>query len=810
MAETTRFGFERVGGAFGGSIADKDSKATATDPQLIDTLLAFFENHRHDGGADPHPLANPTGPATAVTASTGGTIANGVTRYYSYSLIDQFGLETAASPELAVVLPGSTAVEDYPVVVGDNVDGSALPADTYYYALTANTVAGETALGPQTVITIYDDQNQADIHLPDLATGFISWNLWRQSLSEEGWTKVFAGQAGGADIADVGFPSGDCLCDPTTQPPDENSLEGSGTNSIIITPLPADLTGASAWRLYETDTSGSYSTASLVATIVPTAPGGPVPSSYTDTGAALLTGQLLQKSSTLAPSRSVSGGGGGGGGGTGGGGADSHLITAARPMAITNTSVASLFWYGTDGSGLASQIGNDIIAVYDIPGFGDAGDQFQIMTDGVYSISALLDVQGTADAGTVFKVQFSVQPPTGTGVDYTWLTAFQSGQLIVPPGLDYATGNVSMPAVFMPAGTRVTAFLIPYFTGATPTNVVMTLAITMASGTPAGAPVDPAPTITATTSTSNSLTVTWTKRASDDAANMLLLYKDGKRVQVSVEGPGTGSATKTFSGLPADGSGYVVIVMGIKTLTNGATLFSAPAIGTPSGGGGTPGTPASFTRTVTADTITVDTITAGSGAAPDTYVILLMDSTFTSTLGGPATSGVGSVPMATFNGLTAATDYGIRIIAFTGNNASAAPLDTVVTTDAVGGGGSFTPSDAHDDAPELPTATGSVTWDNTSHTDDPPPYNTAAGWHTSWVKFTCTTTGTFSLDVTGFPATGYSGINVYKANGDTFGGTSGAHFAPASDPFVAGTTYYILVLSENPCTPTLTWSVPTA
>lgn len=564
MAETTRFGFEKVGGSFGGSIADNGGKYTTTDRDTFDKLLAFFENHKHDGGTDPVALASPTAAATATISPTGGTIPNGTTRYYKYSLIDQFGLESAASPELAVALPALVTVTDAPVVTGATVGGSTLPSGvTYYYALTGVTLDGETELGPESVITVQTGQNQVNAVLPTLPTGVTSWNLWRMAVTDEGWTKVGSALAGGATFNDTGIATGDCLCDPTTQPP-TTALAASGASSITITP--ADLTGAVSWRLYESDTSGFYDSASLVAAIVPTVVGDPPPTSYLDTGAALLTGQPLRVSTTVTPSHAVAGGGGG----SGGGGADSHWVSDLSGQVPPTTSGDSHPVY-VQGAAL-DVVGNDIVAVYELSG-DTTGDELQIDTDAVYSFFGRITVNG-AVAGDQFVVEANWVAGGPSSLSFLPIAL---GAVIIPPGQTTGESSWAMPPIFIPKGTRISFSLVSWIGGAAPDEILVSIGAAMASGSPASAEVYPAPAAVATAvSGHDHVDVTWTNDPAD-AEYHVLCYDHGGLVQpVGKDVNSTGTGTSAFTGLIV-GHSYDVIVLGHKTI-DGIDLFSTAAI----------------------------------------------------------------------------------------------------------------------------------------------------------------------------------------------------------------------------------------
>jgi hypothetical protein len=307
MAETARFGLEKFGGPYGGAITDSGGKYSTGDRDVIDRLLSAFESHDHS--ADPAtaaPLEDPSDSPTATVATTGGGLAGGTTYYYKVSYLDQFGLETAASDEVAATTGDVPTVTDPPVATGDSTAGNTLPPATYYYAVTGLSAQGETALGPQAIISIQPGQTGCLLTMPPMDNGITAYNAWRHGMSDAGWTKVGV-NISGATFLDVGVPTGTCLTDPATQPPASVTVVFTGTNAVTVTVPDVALVGTlggpvTAWRLYRTDTSGNYGTDSLVAQLVPADDTTPLVTSYTDLGGGLLTGQPLLVSSTLTPS----------------------------------------------------------------------------------------------------------------------------------------------------------------------------------------------------------------------------------------------------------------------------------------------------------------------------------------------------------------------------------------------------------------------------------------------------------------------------------------------------------------------------
>lgn len=432
MAETQRFGLTKT-----------------VDNDIIDRLFAHFEEHRHDGGGLDG-LADPSDAPTAVVNPTGGTLANGVDLYYRVSFVDANGLETVASDELEVVMPPIPVVSQEPVPTAATLAGSTLPDNTYFYALTANAPAGETALGPQAIITVVPGQNHVDLALPTLPDGADSYNVWRMGTGEEGWTEVGA-QVATATFADTGFASADCPCDPASQPPTDNF--GTATNSVTITTpdtaiVGADPSAVQAWRIYRTDTSGVYGDSSLLAQVATTTgeTSGPLVTTYIDTGGDLLPGTPNNTSTALHPSRPivlpagtelpddvtgyapntpfvlttggtralyvlvgtdwqlVAGGSGGGGGGTGGGGGGGSSLAHGTSAVALMTNTADYIYGSVSPSPTDTYLNVARFTGHDVHfyGYGNLGG-LVIDTDGVYLVYAQAYVTGLV-AGDAIEI----------------------------------------------------------------------------------------------------------------------------------------------------------------------------------------------------------------------------------------------------------------------------------------------------------------------------------------------------------------------------------------------------------------------
>lgn len=315
-SKTQRFGLNHYGGSVPGSLSDDGGKFTGRDRQLIDRLLAAFEVHDHAGGER---LADPVAAPATSLVTTGGQLPGGTTYYYRVSYVDEFGLETAAGPEVSVTTPAALSEPPTPAVTA--VTGGVLDAGIYYYAATWHAADGtETTLSAPAVINLQGDLQTVRVTFADpIPAGAAQVSIWRQGPLDSGFTRI-------ATVTTTGFTQYDddgsvasdpCACDPENLPPDTN--ETNATNRIRLTLPSAEIsppTLVQKWRVYRTTTSGSYPASSLIAEVTETADEltGALVDFWIDDGSAEPTaGRPLELSQTLLPSVAVGGGGGAGG-----------------------------------------------------------------------------------------------------------------------------------------------------------------------------------------------------------------------------------------------------------------------------------------------------------------------------------------------------------------------------------------------------------------------------------------------------------------------------------------------------------------
>lgn len=306
-ARTPRFGLNYFGGGIPGSLSEQGGKFTNIDRLLIDRVLSALEFHDHGGGER---LDDPTGTPSVDLQVGGGTLAGGVTYYYKVSYIDQFGLETAASDEVSVVMPSKVSIPTNPGL--NAISGGTLDEGPHLYGVTAHDASGETPLSQVSSVTV-SDWKTVEV-TPTMPTGATEISIWRQGPFDAGFTRLTTQSDTSMFVDDGSIQPDPLACDPDKAPPSSNTTGSSG--AVTVTAPTGDLvqpTLARRWRIYRTTTSGAYDAESLLAEVTATEAedATQLVQEFLDDGTVTLaTGMPLQSSTTLQPSEAISGGGG--------------------------------------------------------------------------------------------------------------------------------------------------------------------------------------------------------------------------------------------------------------------------------------------------------------------------------------------------------------------------------------------------------------------------------------------------------------------------------------------------------------------
>jgi len=238
---------------------------TRADRNTIDRLLYIgAEGHRHNGVAGAS--SNPAAPPTLALNTTGGNIPAGTFVAYKYTLVDDTGAESAASPEITVTTaaaigsPGAPSLARY-------LTGGTLIGGNYYYILSAysGVQTSETRPGDQAFITLSSSSStwRIEVTLPSLPVGADGFNVFRRSPGESKYSFMQTIDMQVATPPTVFVDNGSININCNRQPPVRNST--NATNSISIgfpgaTPtVPAGFT----WKLYRSYASGAYNNSLL-------------------------------------------------------------------------------------------------------------------------------------------------------------------------------------------------------------------------------------------------------------------------------------------------------------------------------------------------------------------------------------------------------------------------------------------------------------------------------------------------------------------------------------------------------------------
>lgn len=295
--ETDNFGLVRVGE--GESNAKEGFAVTDKNWVSTDRILKALADHDHTGGAR---LADPAVAPDITQSPTGGTLPAGQTYYYVISYEDEYGLETAASPEVAVTTPPPLGVPTAPAL-SIEATGGTLVAGTYRYVLASRTAGGGlTTTSPIASIQILGGTtNRILIALPDMPVDAEALVIFRARPGQSQyyyWTESTTA----ADLYD----DGSIIEDATILAPAYNT--SSGTNSITVS-VPGGVIpgGVTKWRLYRSSQPGIYNALNLVHLVsegLTESDTVPRPS-WIDDGSGLLRGQPRRTSATLAPPPAV-------------------------------------------------------------------------------------------------------------------------------------------------------------------------------------------------------------------------------------------------------------------------------------------------------------------------------------------------------------------------------------------------------------------------------------------------------------------------------------------------------------------------
>jgi hypothetical protein len=291
--ETDNFGLVRVGE--GESNAKDGFAVTDKNVVSLDRILKALADHDHTGGTR---LADPAVAPDVTLNATGGILPAGQTYYYLISYEDQYGLETAASPEASVTTAPPLGVPTSPALTAEDTGGTLI-AGIYRYVLASRTAGGglTTTSSIASVQPIEGTTNRILIALPEMPAGAEALVIFR---ARPGQSQYYYWQesTSGDDLYDDGSVAEDA----TVLAPAYNTT--SGTNSVTVSVPGGTLPdGVAKWRIYRTSQPGFYNGLNLVHLVsegLTESATLPRPD-WVDDGSGLLRGQPRRTSATLTP-----------------------------------------------------------------------------------------------------------------------------------------------------------------------------------------------------------------------------------------------------------------------------------------------------------------------------------------------------------------------------------------------------------------------------------------------------------------------------------------------------------------------------
>lgn len=286
---TDKYNLQRLGA--GDSLSDEGYKFGTQDREVIDRLLAIgAEEHHHNG--EESSLTQPEDPLRT-SLGTAGSLPAGTRIFYRWSLVDVNGFESAASAETYVDTPVAPSAPAPPAIslVAATAPENALPAGTYYYAISAyaSTNTLETKASEPVWITVPAIGSYSiRLEMPPAASGYPYYNVYKRSPggSEYGWATTASD-----NWTDTGTKE-DC----NRRLPSVSRI-ASNNSVTLYTPLGFSLPAGYTWKIYRTFNTGDYSATLLHHVVEETAEGsGVIVTQYRDTGAATFEGAPLDRS----------------------------------------------------------------------------------------------------------------------------------------------------------------------------------------------------------------------------------------------------------------------------------------------------------------------------------------------------------------------------------------------------------------------------------------------------------------------------------------------------------------------------------
>jgi len=268
-------------------------KYTNADRAAIDRLLyqgAVAHVHRGGDGITDAPTLG----ASLTLDLTQGVIPAATRVYYKYTYVDQFGNETAASPESYVETPQSLQTPSAPTLARATTGGT-LVAGNYFYVLSAYEDANSqetSAISPNSIsVPATTTTNTITLTLPSLPIGADGFNVYRKKPG--GLTYLYLASIDmtvatpPTTYVDTGIEE-DC----NRGLPLANSTNISNAVTIALPGATPTVPVGFTWKIYRTYPAGYYTNSLVTHVVEETVEGsGVIAPTYLDLGAGATTGE---------------------------------------------------------------------------------------------------------------------------------------------------------------------------------------------------------------------------------------------------------------------------------------------------------------------------------------------------------------------------------------------------------------------------------------------------------------------------------------------------------------------------------------
>jgi hypothetical protein len=298
---TDRWGLSILGP--GDSIQDDGFKFSDADRRLLDRLLTYAAEHHHHTGLSSSDLTPTAGPSLMLD-NTGGAMPAAHRYYYRYTIIDDTGNESAASPMAPIDTPAAVSSPSAPTPTALTGTG-VLPPGTYSYVFSA--YAGPSTLESKAVnsaairVPGTNPYNSVSIILPDLPGGADGLNAYRKSPSGMHylWITAIPAPTSGQIWIDDGAIEGDC----DRSLPANNRTSGDNMVTVIYPGATPVVPDGWSWRIYRSTDPSDWGR-SFLAELAPQGTPPVTPSAYPDVGGATQVGGPPAKAQVInAPAK---------------------------------------------------------------------------------------------------------------------------------------------------------------------------------------------------------------------------------------------------------------------------------------------------------------------------------------------------------------------------------------------------------------------------------------------------------------------------------------------------------------------------